>query len=228
MRDSPDFTWTRRATPQLVLETSCSFFWTLFNTLPYSPNSVFMAASARQTVFGWQACENPFADCLTEPSSWYFGKQSFRWQEEHAEVSAIWRVNVFLTDVLGCVPNAIFERLTSTFNCSDITKLRGSNQLVIIFHRKFSIDRNPKRPTAIFAARIALSGGLASSEVLLGLNRVLGGFDRPRPDDFPSGFRLEHRFLSAEGIDALAFLRRRFLDNDELCKSRNNKDAILL
>src|ERR1700722_1082242 len=57
---------------------------------------------------------------------------------------------------------------------------------------------------------------------------VFGGLNRSGPDDLAGRLRLEHRRLLGERIDALARLRGRLLDHDELCKSRHHERTGLL
>ena len=60
------------------------------------------------------------------------------------------------------------------------------------------------------------------------LDSILCGFDGPRPYDLPCRFGLEHHFLARERVGALPRLGGRFLDDDELCKTWNEKDPVFL
>src|SRR5207248_892749 len=57
---------------------------------------------------------------------------------------------------------------------------------------------------------------------------VLGGLDRPGPDDLPGRLGLEHHLFAREGVGALAGLGRGLLDHDELRKARHKEYAALL
>src|SRR5665647_761024 len=59
-------------------------------------------------------------------------------------------------------------------------------------------------------------------------HRVFCCLHGTRPDDLPSRSGLEFHRLLSEGINALARLGGGLLNDDELCKARNQKDAGLL
>jgi hypothetical protein len=56
-------------------------------------------------------------------------------------------------------------------------------------------------------------------------HRVLGSFHRASLDHLAGGLGLEHRRLLGEGVDALALLGGRFLDDDQANEAGNDEDT---
>src|SRR5690242_3328971 len=60
------------------------------------------------------------------------------------------------------------------------------------------------------------------------LNRILGGFYGTSSNDFARRLSLEHHLFTRERIGALPSLRGRLLNDDKLCKTRHEENAVLL
>lgn len=69
-------------------------------------------------------------------------------------------------------------------------------------------------------------GGQLYAPVLC--NRVFSSLYWPSPNNLPSRFRLEYRWLFCERIDALPLLCGRLLDDNEFCESGDKEGSCFL
>src|SRR5581483_5008632 len=134
--------------------------------------------------------------------------------------------------------------LLSSWVSSNWARLRGREDVLRRRSRAIGVERSkaaagttrrlrekarqPADPECRATGRAEILSPPCAVRYATRLHRVLGGFDWPCPHDLPRRLGLEHGRLLGEGIDALARLGGRLLDDNELREARQHKRAGLL